>query len=300
MKNKNIIYLILFFLILNFDTLCENFSSKTFFSMQPIFRPTSPECVAIKRDELRYFDDEKRYSLDLTLYGGESVNNETLAQYFMPFGKTKLLCGELGSNAVRQGKADVIANYFGVLTYKPFIAGEPADFTNYTFESEISFVPSHSFSGLTFTYRQHLSRHINEGLWLEVVIPFEHVRNEIKIKEDIITKGGPGGNDPQVPEGNFANMKQAFAQPAWQYGKIDGAKTKNGIADLYLRIGLIYVREEPYFLESFLGFSFPTGNEPTNEFVFEPVIGQNNHFTMFMGTTGGFKVLMPGDNLCEV
>lgn len=293
---KRIIHFFLIILLfLSLDNFCDSdnlfITNKSFFSVQAIFRPASPEMVSIRRDQLNVYDNNKSI-IDVIVYGGESTEPDKLARYFLPFGKTKVLTGELGSKAVQEEKVDVIANYFGVLTSAPFKPGETVDTTikNYTFQSELSFKPKQVYYGAVLTYKQHISKYTDKGFWFEIVAPIEHVKNNMNIKEKIITAGGPSGNDPSVPPNSVGNMIEAFKQKKWRFGKIDGPQSKTGIADLYARIGYTYVKEETHHLNSYIGFSGPTGNVPTGEFVFEPVVGNNGHATLFIGTSAGFKI----------
>jgi hypothetical protein len=294
MKSQRFFLLIIFLLLIP-DLFCDenkvSITSKSYFSVPALFRPASPEMVSIRRDQLNIYNDQKSI-IDVIIYGGQSVDPDKLAKYFLPFNKTKVIAGELGSQAVKKGNVDLIANYFGVLTSAAPQVGEPVEPTiaNYTFQSELSFKPKQSFVGAVFTYKQHLSRYTDKGFWFEVVAPIEHVKNEVRIEEKIITEGGSNGNNPQVPPGSVPNMTAAFKQKSWRFGKIDGPQSITGVADLYVRLGYTYMREETHHLNSYFGFSFPTGNVPNGEFVFEPVIGNDGHLTLFGGTSGGFKI----------
>ena len=50
-------------------------------------------------------------------------------------------------------------------------------------------------------------------------------------------------------------MKNAFKQEAWQYGKIDGARKKVGIADIYIHLGNDYIKDPIHHLATFVGVS---------------------------------------------
>ena len=293
MKRGLIFYLVL--LIFGFISTihANNYTSKTTFVVQPIFRPTSPEMISIRRERLRMEDEERRFSFDVIPFGGSTLGEDDLAKYFLPFGKTEILVGELGSLAVKQNTADAIANYFGILTSGLYTVGAPVNGTlnNYTFQSKLSFKPKQTYGGVVLSYKQHLSRHTDRGFWFDVVLPIEHIVNSMNLKEEIITEGGPNGDNPKVPKPGFvANMKQAFQQSSWKFGKIEGKQSKTGVADLYFRLGYMTVKEETHHLNSYLGFSAGTGDKVTSELVFEPIIGQNQQNTFFSGMSAGFRV----------
>ncbi len=294
MKKKVIFFLFCFFSLLNLfiSIKSDDFSSKSFFSVQRIFGPTTPECVSIKHDQIRLYEEEKRYSFDATVFGGSTFNEDDLAKYFLPFQKKEIIAGELGSKAVKEGDVDVIANYFGVLTSNFYTVGSPVNgtFNNYTFQSKVKFAPKQTFAGVTLTYKQHLSRYLDKGFWFEIVVPIETVTNTIGMTEEITTAGGPDGNNPTIPPGFVPNMTSAFRQSTWRFGKINGPQSATGVADLYFKVGYLTLKEENYFLRSYAGLSFPTGNQVTGEFLFEPIVGQNKHATLFGATSIGFKV----------
>lgn len=288
------LFLFIFFIFSNVHADNSNevyITSKSFFSVKPIFRPTSPEMSSLKRDRINV-DEEKKLSFDVFVYGGQSFGGDRLARYFMPFGKKEVSVGELGSDFVNKENVDVIANYFGILTgpmYRPgFPVGDTLD--NYTFESTLSFNPKQVFYGVTLAFKQHISRYTDKGFWYELVFPIEHVKNNMNLKEVVIRKGGPNGDDPEVPAGFVGNMTQAFKQKSWLHGKIDGPQSVTGLADPYIRAGLLYVNDENHYVDSFVGISFPTGTVPHSEYVFEPVAGNGGHATVFFGTSAGFRI----------
>src|SRR5437016_5674531 len=106
----------------------QNATSHTFFTARPAAQSTSPEIVSLIHNWISCEDG----SLQVVAFGGKTVRadnddcKDKLATFFMPFGKTELVAGEFGSEAVRNNRADVIANYFGVLTIDPNFTGSPA------------------------------------------------------------------------------------------------------------------------------------------------------------------------------
>ena len=256
--------------------LSDTIFKRTFFSVIPSFNPTAPELVAMNRDRLTYCCDFKKW-FDVIIEGGVSLNPWEIARYFAPnsCNDNSILVGELGSDAVKNGSADIVANYFNILTDSMFITGAAANFTNYTFQSKISFKPKQEYFAAALIYHQHLSRTQDKGWWFEFLFPVKWVRNNMHLSEEIITRGGPGGDNPQVPKGYVANMKQAFKQSKFKFGKINGPQSAGGIADPQLRLGHTYFNHESSHLSSFWGVILPTSNKPESEFLFEPIYGNN-------------------------
>lgn len=286
---KKICY-ILILLLTSSNILCH-VSSKSYFSVQPIFKPISPETISIARNQLRILPEDKHFSIDFTIFGGKSFGHKNLARYFLPFDKTCIVAGELGSRAVRAGKADVIANYFGVQTSEPFQAGKVVNFSDNTFESILTLKPKQTYSGFGLVFKHHAARHTGMGFWYSITLPFVHVKNNINLEEKVIRRGGSNGSDPIVPPGYVGNMTRALNQPSWKFGKIkNNLPSKSGLSDLYISLGYLSLKEELYNLESFAGLSVPTERAADAEFLFEPRVGNNNHYTIFAGASTGFNI----------
>jgi hypothetical protein len=285
------IMLLCFFLSLNLAILSDTLFKRTFFSDIPPFNPTSPELVALNRDRLTYCCDFKKW-FDVIIEGGMSLDSWKISNYFSPntCNSNSILVGELGSESVSNGTADLVANYFNILTDSMFVTGAVADFTNYTFQSKIIFKPKQQFFAAALVYHQHISRTQDKGWWFEFVFPIKWVKNNMHLEEEVITPGGPGGDDPQVPNGYMANMKQAFKQPKFKFGKIDGPQSAGGIADPQLRLGYTYFNHESFHLSSYWGAILPTSNKPTAEYMFEPIYGNNSHFGIFAAASVGARI----------
>lgn len=277
--------------IVNITIFADAIFKRTFFSTIPSFNPASPEVVSMSRDRLTYCCDYKKW-FDVIVEGGISLDPWKIGSYFTPetCGNCKVLVGELGSEAVKNGSADLVANYFNILTDTAFITGDTANFDNYTFQSKIWFEPKQEFFAAALIYHQHISKTQDKGWWFEILFPIKWVKNNMHLHEEVITAGGPGGNDPQVPKGFVANMKQAFKQSKFKYGKIDGAQSAGGIADPQIKLGYTYFNNETSHFSTFWGLIVPTSNKPTNEYMFEPIYGNNNHFGIFSAASVGARI----------
>lgn len=273
--------------------------AQSFLRVRPPYWSSWPERLAMTRYRFEDpYDAVNRSTFSMCLLGGVSIDSERIARYFLPFNKSSLLCGELGSIAAQQQNADLIASYFGVLTGLPPQPGtsitDPNYIDAYTFQSRLHFSPQYSFAGLGMCYHLHLSEDLYKGWWFEISSPLLFVKTTMGMKEYIITAGGPNGNDPlPLPTTTqpkyVRNMTEAFNLSTWSYGKIGCPQSKVGLADIELKTGYIIKSCEDIYWASYWGLYIPTGTMPTNEYVFEPVIGYNGHWGMFMGGQYGFK-----------
>jgi hypothetical protein len=291
-------------------------TSHTYFSVRQPLQAASSELVSLTYDRLN--DDLSSNHPELVEgffqvipFGGRSVCNKECANplglYFTPFGKTALIAGEVGSQAVQNNEADLIANYFGVQTVDPTKdTPGPNQFntTNGLFQSCISFNPHQSVVGCGLYYLQRLSSCQEHAVFISINMPIVHVRNFIGFQE-VITN--PGGYAPtssstgiEILPGYVGSMTAAlqgdtvFGTQRFLFGKIpyDSCRpmTMTRIADLDLRLGYNLMHSDTAHFDGTLGLIVPTGNKPTAEFIFEPVVGNNKHFGLGLGSNFSFQL----------
>ena len=293
-------YSILLLLILAAGTAIKanDLSGHTFFNIDPPFQAAMPSKVSLFRTRIHAKQDGIKGAIQLVPFGGKSTNSRELAQFFMPFRKTQLVTGEVSSTAAKNGSVDVMANYFGVLTRpinEVYPAGNPFVGDNLTFQSRIQFKPEHSHVGLGFWYRQIFSEGEPRSWFLDIVTSVMRVKNTVGFKEVIDNPGGGA-----VPEGYVSSIEDAlrgntvFGDKQFCYGKLpcDPCDTlsKTGLADIELAIGM-ETRDCDCFVRTFYaGVIIPTGNKPTAEFIFEPIVGNNKHAGIMWGSRMSYEM----------
>ncbi len=301
-----------------FFCLCVPYAraSHTFFSVPVPFQPASVERQTMVHNQLRDYTIEKWHDFSVTLFGGGSTDSSKLARYFLPFNKNQLTAAGLGSAAVQNGQADLIAHYFNVLTGLPRTdasSGAARDnifpiIDTWKFESTLSFAPSHKFFGLGLLYHQHVSSDLDHGWWLEFAMPIMNVKNTMGMCECIITPTGVCTNNVAQVASFFSkdanehaqqSMTAAFASYVMRFGRIDACQerqSKWGVADLEAQIGYTFWREPYYHLHAYGGVLVPTGNTPDAQYLFEKIIGNNGHLGFFAGLAGGLKAWEHDEN----
>ena len=269
--------------------LSKDATGKSFLSVWPAFQINSPERLCMRHNQMKLYDDQRRHEFDVTALGGKSTDSQKTAKYFGPFDERCLRMGEFGTDWAKTGNVDLVANYFNVFTDDYPVQGDALDPTidKYTFKSQISFTPEYKFYGVGLHYRYQVSCDPEKGFWLDVAVPILHVETNMNLKEGVIKPGGATGENPNVPEGYFGNMTDAFKQSGWQFGKINGSQSITRVADIQLGVGYTYIKEETHYLQSYMGVIVATGNKPKGEFMFEPIAGNGGHngivFAMHLG-----------------
>jgi hypothetical protein len=241
-------------------------------------------------------------ALEIAGYYSQSVQSDHLAKYFSPFGKVCLNVVEFklgvtdstGAPTPNQDSdydmlaKNLEARHFNIAT----ISGTT------TFQSTIKLKPRQTVAGIGIAYRQTLWRGCEDEmprLWLDIALPIEYVRNQVKLLENITSTGGGSdgliGLDGTV---HVSNMTQAFQQAGWLYGKIDSkCRCKWGLSDVEVALGWGTYWGDCSYLNGYLGFLAPTGtkiNKKNAAYVFSPVVGNNHHWGLIFGSYYGFDV----------
>ncbi len=256
---------------------CE-ISSRSYLSVSPLFRSASPEMISgFRNDRVHAREDGWHGALQIVAFGGSSRNSQDLARYFLPFCKTSLIVDEKVDSPEGQ---DLLASHFNIFTRSG------------TFRSEISIRPRQSVVGLGLHYRQSFLRDEDRdrAFWYSVSFPIQRVKNDLNFCELVIDDGDGPKEDP-AEEVCVANMKQAFQQRKWNAGKISPCPMrKTKVADIEVKIGYEWLQHDPYHLESYVGVVIPTGNKPTGEFLFEPIVGNGHHGGVMFGSAVGLRI----------
>lgn len=82
----------------------------------------------------------------------------------------------------------------------------------------------------------------------------------------------------------------------WKYGKFKFAPiSKFGLADLTLLVGYNFIEEVKGHAGIYLQAVFPTGNRPNGKYIFQPIVGNGEHFELGGGITAHFPIAIKED-----
>ncbi len=275
----------------------DNTTGKTFFSVNPQYSTGRPEHVSFYHtDRMMARTDGIKGSFQAVVFGGQSTDPDGLARYFFPFQKTSLVIAEgpnpiptpiappppeLGINDLFTGGSPAFKSDSYTLLAQNFNI-ETAD---HNFQSRITIRPKQTFVGGALNYRQSLEPHREDkGFWFDFTLPILHVKNSVNLEEKVTSSSDP------LP-GTSKNMRAAFMNPAWKYGKIAPCgRGKTGVADLEIRVGRDSLREAAVRYGGFFGVIVPTGNRPHARFLWEPIVGRNHHWGIIWGSQSTFDL----------
>lgn len=146
-----------------------------------------------------------------------------------------------------------------------------------------------------------------KGLWFRVDVPISWTRWNVNLKENETVSQGTTiaanrfGNALPVAS-SFSSITEAWEggftdankfpdiKQAMQKGKIKGARSKTGVADVTLQLGYNFILNECSHFGLMATLVAPTGTTPNAEFVFEPHIGNGHHVAFGGGLTGSYEL----------
>jgi len=155
--------------------------------------------------------------------------------------------------------------------------------------------------GIGATWKQILSDK-DTGFWLELSTALQRVTMNMDLNETIVTAldaDGVAQDATWVASWAAAQgyatdavttIEEAFAQDAWNYGKIDGARSVTRLADIELKFGYQFVCEDNLLSNGYVGMIIPTGNKATAEYMAEPIVGNGFHFGLMAGSTAEIQL----------
>lgn len=259
--------------------------SHTFFSIPPHFQVGRPE-VHTQFRNTRLLDSCWGIAFEIVPYTSKSDDACELARYFMPFGLTKLHVKEYKINVPASQTdtdpcKDVEARHFNIET-------DPA--TPRAFSSNITFSPFEQVTGIGIAWKQVLWHCVGGAprIWFDLSFPIEFIRHSMRLDETILDTGGGAVDAIGLDHAKrVGNMREAFNQPSWRFGKIPPhCLHASGIADLSLRISWSSVFLNCCKSSSYIGIVVPTGtkiNALHAKYVFTPIIGNNHHWAFIYG-----------------
>ena len=164
-------------------------------------------------------------------------------------------------------------------------------FTAVAFNSTIAPTLKITQGGAAISYRYQFSDDPT-GFFLKGSTAVQCVRSQWNWNENVVTAalatdstawvtgGFPAGDTTQP-----ANLTQAFAQKAWNYGQVNGAQKITRLADIELLAGYEFINEPTHHTNAYIGLVIPTGNKAKGVYLAEPMVGNGGHFGLMYGGT---------------
>ncbi len=192
-----------------------------------------------------------------------------------------------------RGEHDWLADYFGLSP---------------DFESTVKFTPRISNFLVDLNFYVGLDKWWR-GAFFKVHAPIVYTRWDLNMCEEVVTRGSLGFDEGYMDSVavpytdlpiNFATAMKGVTwgdmQEKLKYGKIsDCKKTIIRLSDIEVALGWNFIREEGAHLGLMVRASFPTGNKPCAEYLFEPIVGSGGHFMLGGGLTSHVRIWKSDD-----
>ena len=219
--------------------------------------------------------------------GGTTTFGQTAEGIYISTDGTSAGAGNL-YNDVSQNTDILKAWNFGITNAS--LWSPTTGFTAAAFNSTIAPTLKISNAGAGISYRHQFSDDPT-GFFLKGSTAVQFVRSQWNWNENVVTaagaldatwagKGFPAG-DTIAP----TDLTQAFAQEAWNFGKVNGAQKITRLADIELLVGYEFINESTHHTNAYLGLVIPTGNKAKGVYLAEPMVGNGGHFGLMYGGT---------------
>ncbi|MBY0353415.1 hypothetical protein K2W90_03560 [Candidatus Babeliales bacterium] len=214
-----------------------------------------------------------------------STNDEDLGTYFgIGNGKNSFVVGEAGIDGVEIDGSLLIHNVNS--------SGNVDDFV----ESNVKFRPEREAFGFRLDYIQDINAPI-KGLFFKASMPIVHVETDMEVsfsdehKVDIVDDNS---NTEYGLADFFAgkiDITEGFnMQSPLKFAKINGDRSKTGIADLDLALGYKYFHSATSHAFVSVFVTVPTGSKVRGTYLFEPVVGNGHHVALGASVYAGAQV----------
>ena len=240
-----------------------------------------------KAGEQEYFSKKGRPFADVVFSCNHSFGSDDIASYF--FGQDKLIFS--GSRSASRQSTHILSDYFG---------------TTSDFQSTVSFSPVVRSASVCFSTGIGLEA-LCKKLYAKITLPFVYKSFDMRLKENVTSQGinshpagyMSGGNQPLSKTVLVHNIKTAFKgeqsfgdmRTPLQYGKIDGVQKKFSCADITIEVFRKIINKRKKQLDVYIKGVIPTASSADARYLFEPIVGSNDHWQLGLGMSGSYFCL---------
>ena len=211
--------------------------------------------------------------VQVTGFYGESMNRASLGRYFgIGNGKNSFQVGAGNDN-----DTDLDGGY---------LIHDQANAAASTLAGKVTLNPRQTIYGANISYRQSMTGPF-AGVFFQASMPIVQVANNLGLTIENPTDVVLGIQHYSLADyfaGTVNVEAGANAQAPLNKGKmVMGERRATGLADISLQLGYKLICNEDTHLDVSLRGIVPTGNQSTGDYLFEPLVGNNNHFGIGAG-----------------
>lgn len=250
--------------------------TRSFFSVRPFYEDVMVQDGTLHSEHTMGGHVDRKKSVQFTAFMSESTEKDELGKYFFQ---------GLGELRVRDERAndehpEEILQQFA--SWDLNVKSEDS-----IYDAMLKISPRQRVYGGTVSFNGFFGKDKQYNMSVEV--PVVHVKNELRLKETL-ANSVTVDTDTRLDELPYLdNMTDAFKQKNMKYGKIDDSETKKtGFGDIVVKVGFEpeCCQSDDRYMNLYAGAVLPTSNKPKAEYMFEAILGNNQHFGLMMGVQG--------------
>lgn len=222
-------------------------------------------------------------NVQLSFFYRASTNDKELGKYFgIRNGNKVALRFDAAANTPSTVNNDLDLGYL-----LHAAVGGKEDSTNVT----VCLKPEQTSYGFVLDYHQNLEK-LLDGLYFKIAVPIVYVKNNMHVTvSQCDTANAANAKDlKEYLAGTYENTTDPNKQAKLTNALLGCSDSETGVADIPLKLGYDFVREEDYHAGINIGLTIPTGNEPKGTKVFEAIVGNGGHFGFGAGLDGSVKL----------
>lgn len=195
---------------------------------------------------------------------------------------------------MESGNEDDLGKYFGInnKNLMTLSSAANADF-NYRYMihdnagaangvGTVKYEPDMQAYGARIDYYQDLEK-VLDGLYLKIALPIVRIENDMHITTAVSTESNnfTAKNLSDYFTGKaFGAAGVADNQAALKAAKINDSQSETSVADIDVVLGYKVLDKDKYNVSLNLGLTIPVGNDSDGTWVFEPMIGNGDHWAL--------------------
>jgi len=246
-------------------------------------------------------------TFEATGFWQQSTNGSEQGKYFLADNKSTIDLSRAGSAvAAAAANSGVAAAVLATSTLDlDYIihnaqydggAAAPAVAADAQNTNTLSLDPRQEVWGVQLDYHQDL-RKLVKGLYLHANLPVVNVENNPRLT----AKGASAAVATNMRD-YFAGIYKVDAaagannaQEALKYGKIAGKRSESGVADIDVVLGYHFLNKPKYHAGLGVAVTIPTGNKADGAWLFQPIVGNGQHFGLGGDFCAGAHVWSSGE-----
>lgn len=264
----------------------RQYSGKTFLMPRPTNVDSAMEWTTWHSHFFKQHKEKHNINshVQITGFWQASTNDDELGAYFGINNGTN-------SFAVGNSETDVVDIDGAFLIHNV----NQSDVT-FSVKGNVTFNPEREVFGFRLDYIQDINAPI-KNLFFKASMPIIHVETDMEMtiadEEADVIYGDTSGNEYNLADffaGRINVTEDINQQVPLAFGKIDGDRSKTGIADLDLALGYKYFQSETAHAFVSVFVTIPTGSKVRGTYLFEPVYGNGHHVGLGANIYAGAQV----------